>query len=382
MVLLPHCRRIRGESGFRVPSSCSFALILALTACTSVCAQKPNASASQRNLPDAPGMAASSPDDASPTPEPAKPAAPAMLVGTVLDTAGQVVGGARVDLSSAGGQPDRVLVSGSNGEFTFTGLPPGTYRLTVSASGLGSFASHDLVLRAGEMRYIRNVVLPMDAGIQQVQVYAGEEQLAARQVHLEEKQRVFGIFPNFYSSFDWHAVPLHAKQKFQLAFRSEIDPITFVGAAAIGGGETYRNIYPGYGTGFAGFAKRSVAQYANDFDSRMIGSALLPSLFHQDPRYFYKGRGTIRSRALYAIRSAFICRGDNGRPEFDFSHIGGDFAAGSLSNLYYPEPNEGATLIFTNGLIEIAGMAGTNLLREFALRGITSHVPITVRGLR
>ncbi len=103
-------------------------------------------------------------------------------------------------------------------------------------------------------------------------------------------------------------------------------------------------------------------------------------MFHQDPRYFYKGTGTIRSRALYAIKSAFICRGDNGKPEFDFSHIGGDFAAAGLSNLYYPEPNEGATLIFTNGLIEIGGMAGTNLIREFVLRGITSHVPAPYSG--
>ncbi|MGA8528886.1 MAG: hypothetical protein WB622_04170 [Acidobacteriaceae bacterium] len=118
----------------------------------------------------------------------------------------------------------------------------------------------------------------------------------------------------------------------------------------------------------------------NDFDSRMIGSALLPSLFHQDPRYFYKGTGTIRERVLYAIKSAFICRGDNGKPEFDFSHIGGDFAAGALSNLYYPEANEGASLIFTNGLIEIGGMAGTNLIREFVLRGITSHVPVNLPG--
>ena len=84
----------------------------------------------------------------------------------------------------------------------------------------------------------------------------------------------------------------------------------------------------------------------------------MPSLFHQDPRYFYKGTGTIRSRTLYAIKSAFICRGDNGKPEFDFSHIVGDFAAGTLSNLYYPESNEGKTLVFTNGLIEIAARRG------------------------
>jgi hypothetical protein len=148
-----------------------------------------------------------------------------------------------------------------------------------------------------------------------------------------------------------------------------------VGAAAVAGAEEDQKMYPGYGTGFSGFSKRFGAQYANDFGSRMIGSAILPSLFHQDPRYFYKGKGSTRSRALYAIKSAFICRGDNGHGEFDFSHILGDFAAGGLANIYYPEANEGAGLIATNALIEIAGMAGTNLLREFVLPTFTTHGP-------
>ncbi|MGB7136332.1 MAG: carboxypeptidase regulatory-like domain-containing protein, partial [Acidobacteriaceae bacterium] len=206
------------------------------------------------------------------------------------------------------------------------------------------------------------------------------EEEAEEDVHIEESQRVLGIVPNFYSSFDWNAPPLNAKQKFKLAIRSEIDPITFAGAAFIAAGEQSRKIYPGYGQEAGGFGKRFAAQYMNDFDSRMIGSALLPSLFHQDPRYFYKGTGTIRSRALYAIESAFICRGDNGKAEFDFSHIGGDLAAGTLSNLYYPEANEGVSLVFVNTAIEIGGMAGTNLIREFVLRGITSHAPIHGAG--
>ncbi len=194
---------------------------------------------------------------------------------------------------------------------------------------MGKYVSPQLDLHAGEMRFLRKVALPFNGGVQEVRVYANQEQLATEQVHVEESQRVLGVIPNFYSSFDQHAVPMNAKQKFQLAFRSEIDPITFVGAAAIAGAEQSRKIYPGYGQEAAGFGRRFAAQYANDFDSRMIGSALLPSLFHQDPRYFYKGTGTIRSRALYAIKSAFICRGDNGKPEFDVSHIGGDFAAGA-----------------------------------------------------
>jgi hypothetical protein len=219
----------------------------------------------------------------------------------------------------------------------------------------------------------------VSAAVTEVHVTANQEEIAEEEVHLEESQRVLGIVPNFYSNYDWNAPPLSARQKFALAFRSEIDPMTFAGAAALAGAEEYRGIYPGYGTGFGGFGKRFAAQYANDFASRMIGSAVLPSLLHQDPRYFYKGTGSVRSRALYAIKSAFICRGDNGRDEIDYSHILGDFAAGSVANLYYPESNEGATLIFTNGLLEIGGMAGTNLIREFLLRGLTSHSPGSAR---
>ena len=134
---------------------------------------------------------------------------------------------------------------------------------------------------------------------------------------------MLGIVPNFYSAYDWNAPPLNARQKFALAFRAEIDPMTFAGAAAVAGAEEYRGIYPGYGAGFSGFGKRFAAQYVNDFASRMIGSDVLPSLLHQDPRYFYKGTGSVRSRALYAIKSAFICRGDSGRDDFDYSHIRG-----------------------------------------------------------
>lgn len=356
--------------GFRIATA---ALV---SCCASLCAQKTGvAPGSVQNLPNAPGMAGTVPDAQARTPNPAGPAASAMIAGTVLDSNGDVVAGARVVLKGIDGEPDRVLISGEDGEFTFTGLPPDSYHLTASRAGMGTYFSPQLDVHAGQMQFLKKVVLPVNGGVQEVRVYASQEQLATEQVHAEESQRVLGVIPNFYSSFEPHAVPMDAKQKFQLAFRSEIDPMTFAGAAAIAGAEQSRRIYQGYGQEAGGFGKRFAAQYTNDFDSRMIGSALLPSLFHQDPRYFYKGTGTIRSRALYAIKSAFICRGDNGKPEFDFSHIGGDFAAGALSNLYYPEANEGASLVFTNGLIEIGGMAGTNLIREFVLRGITSHVP-------
>ncbi|MFP5228652.1 MAG: carboxypeptidase-like regulatory domain-containing protein [Acidobacteriota bacterium] len=329
------------------------------------------AQAVDQPLPDAPGFSSSAAVPQATPATPAGPAAPAAISGTVVDTNDDVLQGAHVTLTGPAGQ--RVLESGPNGQFSFPGLPPGSYKLIVTAPNMSNFESPALDLQPGETRFLSRIVLAFTTGVTEVHVTADQEQIAEEEVHTEESQRVLGVIPNFYSAYDWNTPPLNARQKYALAFRSEIDPVTFVGAAAIAGAEEYQNVYPGYGGGFSGFGKRFAAQYANDFGSRMIGSAILPSLFHQDPRYFYKGTGSTRSRALYAIRSAFITRGDNGKNEFDFSHIVGDFAAGTLANLYYPENNEGATLVLTNGLIEIGGMAGTNLLREFVLKGITTH---------
>jgi hypothetical protein len=372
---------VRRARQWRAPRRDLF-LLVALGGCVlSVQAQQGSHSLTPvADLPDAPGFRVSQQVGAGAGDGQAGAADSATIEGTVVDPNGDVVEGAKVVLSGLDPQDQQVVESGGNGQFAFAGMAPGTYKVTVTGPGMGTVVSPGILVRAGETRFLPQLVLPVDAGVTEVRVVGNqkeiEEEEAEEDVHIEESQRVLGVIPNFYSAFDWNAPPLNARQKFKLAFRSEMDPITFAGAAFIAGGEEYKKIYPGYGSEVGGFGKRFAAQYVNDFDSRMIGSALLPALFHQDPRYFYKGTGTVRSRALYAIRSAFICRGDNGKSEFDFSHMGGDFAAGTLSNLYYPEANEGVSLVFINGLIEIGGMSGTNLIREFVLRGITSHVPV------
>jgi hypothetical protein len=109
-------------------------------------------------------------------------------------------------------------------------------------------------------------------------------------------------------------------------------------------------------------------------------SVVLPSIFHQDPRYFYQGTGRIRSRAWHAVSSAFICRGDNGHLQFNYSHILGNLAAGGISNLYRPEENRGFLLAIDNALLHSAALVGANLAREFALRNITTKVPAYADG--
>jgi hypothetical protein len=293
----------------------------------------------------------------------------ATIAGTVLDTNGDVIEGARVRLTAQSGDAVRVVETGANGQFTFADLAAGVFKLTVSGQGMATYALPGIRVAAGEFRILSDVVLAVTA-TSSVTVNADPETIAEEEVQVEIQQRVLGVLPNFYTSYDWNAAPLGTKQKFELAFHAATDPVAFAGAAVLAGVQQANNTYSGYGQGLRGYGKRFGAAYGNDVISRMLSSAILPSLLHQDPRYFYKGTGTTMERARYAVMSTVICRGDNGRPQPNVSHLMGSFAAGAISNLYYPAGNRGAGLVIVNGFIEMAGNAGNNLLREFLFKRI------------
>jgi len=210
----------------------------------------------------------------------------------------------------------------------------------------------------------------------EVRVVASTDEIAQAQATLEEKQRVLGIIPNFYIAYAPHAAPLSSRQKFHLAWKSSTDPVAFMMSGAIAGIEQADNTFSGYGQGTGGYAKRFGANYADTFIGTMISSALLPSILKQDPRYFYQGTGTIRSRALHALASAVVSKGDNDRWQPSYSGILGGLAAGGISNLYYPAGSRnGLSLTFENALTGIASGAVQNLIQEFFVRKLTPKVP-------
>ena len=328
------------------------------------------------SLPDAPQLQAIAPPENSDSQQ----AGPASLSGTVVDKNGALLEGAEVTLTGPPGSPVRTVQSGSNGQFEFTGLTPDIYRLTVNAPGMSTFTSSDIPLSAGEFYILPPVTLSVSPVITTVTVSGDSKQLSEEQLHIAVQQRIAGIIPNFYSSYDWNAPPMLAKQKFQLSIRSIIDPVSFLTVAGIAGAEQYENVFPAYGGGFEGYAKRYGAALANHVSGTLLGRAVYPSIFHQDPRYFYKGKGTIESRALYAISAAVIAKGDNGRWQPNYSRMLGHFSAAAISNLYYPSSDRGASLVVLNGLAGIGGNAVSNLIREFILKRFTSHVPKGANG--
>lgn len=316
------------------------------------------------------GAAPAAPDSNSTLP------ATASLQGVVASTEGEVYEGARVVLESSGPGPAATTLTDSNGAFSFANLPPGAFKLTVSAQGFQS-KSISGVLHAGEDFDAHTVALPVARTTNEVTVSADSQvEIAQEQLNFEEKQRVLGVFPNFYVSYDQHPEPLTARQKYQLAWRTSIDPVTWLMTGAIAAGEQASNTFAGYGQGAQGYGKRFGANYADAFSDTMIGGAILPSLFKQDPRYFYKGTGSISSRAMYAIANSVICKGDNGRWQPSYSGILGGIAAGGISDLYYPSSNRsGVEVTFTNALIGTAESAVQNLFQEFLVRRLTPRLP-------
>ena len=193
-----------------------------------------------------------------------------------------------------------------------------------------------------------------------------QREQAAREVAAEEKQRIGGVVPDFNVVLNGHAAPITPKQKFSIALHSIIDPYT-IGLAAIGGGfGEITDDHTGYGHGAAGYFKRFGAAYADSADGTIIGNAILPSLLHQDPRYYRKGTGTIKARIIYSALTTFICHGDNGKRQFNTSNVLGNFIAGGISNAYYPSDERGIGLTFENASIVTAeGMLGAQIL-EFS----------------
>ena len=295
------------------------------------------------------------------------------IKGTIVDQSAALVAGAHVQLTREDQSQNQEVLSGDDGQFAFANVPPGAFQLTITASGFAAQTSSGTLL-PGEIHTVPPIALAVASNITDVQVSLSRIEVAQEQVKDEEKQRVFGFIPNFYVTYDPHPLPLTSKQKFELAWRTTVDPVTFAIVGGIAGIQQAENAFSGYGQGAQGYGKRFGSTYANLVAGTFIGSAILPSLLKQDPRYFYKGTGGVQSRSLYAIANAVICKGDNGHWQPNYSNILGSLAAGAISNLYYPAQNRnGAALTFENTAIGIGATAAANLVEEFLMRKLTSN---------
>jgi hypothetical protein len=297
------------------------------------------------------------------------------ISGTVVDTSGAVIGHARVTLLLDGRERDRQTESTDDGQFSFSNVAPGRYHLSIAAEG---FAEKIITgdLDAGENVTLPGTTLAVVTFSTQVNVTPAEPASADAQVKAAERQRILGVLPNYFVTYDPDAAPLTAKQKFELTWKGFIDPAAFIGTGISAGVAQAQNLYKGFGRGGHGYAKRYAADYAEFVTRRLIDKVVMPTIVKQDPRYFYKGTGTRRSRAFYAISRSVMCRGDNKKAQFCYSSLISRVASGALTNLYVPPADRNPPgILLEHAAFGIGANAVGNLFQEFIARRLTREKP-------
>jgi hypothetical protein len=299
---------------------------------------------------------------------------PGHISGTVTDVNGDIVPGATVILWDTTQRKTQTIVANDNAFFDFGNVEPAvSYQVTISANGFADWKSAVITLAPGQFQLVPDIQLKIAPNAVSVTVNASSAELATEQVKAEEQQRVFGFIPNFYVVYDHNAAPLTAKLKFELAFKVSVDPVTFAGTSFLAA-LNQASHYPNYVEGWKGYGQRFGALYTNDLTDIMIGGAIMPSILHQDPRYFYQGTGSTKSRLLHALSSPVICKGDNGRWQPNVSSLSGYLASGAIANAYYPPANRGGHLVLNTFLVDFSANEANGVIQEFILRKLTPSV--------
>jgi hypothetical protein len=302
----------------------------------------------------------------------------ASIHGAATDTQDAAVPAAIILLNGPAGTTPQTRTADDAGWFEFTNLDPSvTYTVTVEAPGFTPWTSSPVTLLPGQALMLDGIRLNISA-VETTVVAMTVEQLARQQVSAAEEQRVLGIIPNFYIVYDPHPVPLTTRLKYELAFKASTDAISILGDVALAG------IYqaadtPSFQQGMKGYGQRFGTAFAGSFTNIMVGGAILPSLLHQDPRYFYQGTGSFQSRALHALSAPFVCKGDNGHRQFNASSIGGDLVSSSLSNAYFPPQDRGVGIVLSNLVINTGGRMANAMAQEFILSKFTRKAKPTTQ---
>jgi hypothetical protein len=294
------------------------------------------------------------------------------ILGTVLDSNNDPVPGATAVLQGPDGNRLTVITK-DDGAFAFHDVTPGiACQITITAQGLSDWNS-SVTVEPGQYKTLTDVKLRVLTVQRAITVTYSSKEVAAQQLKAEEQQRILGFIPNLYVTYEPHPEPLTTNMKFHLAYKSLTHPMFFARVALWAGVQQARDNPDEWHQGAKGYSKRLGAGFADATIGGLISNAIMPSLLHQDPRYFYQGTGTKWSRARHAMFSPFVCRGDNGVWQPNYSQWGGSLIGYSISTAYYPSSTRTAGHVFEAFGIDMGLHVIGSLAQEFILGKFTSR---------
>ena len=180
-----------------------------------------------------------------------------------------------------------------------------------------------------------------------------------------EDKRVFGVIPNNRTTEgSLPFAPITARRKMAIAAKDSFDWPVYLTSGLFASLYQFEDQNHSFGQGMAGYGKRYGAAYGDQMIGNMMTEGIIPSLFHEDPRYFRTGHGSKKSRIGLALEQILVTRTDSGRRTFNFSEWGGNAIAVGVSNAWYPDTRTVSDNV-QKLLIQCATDAFSNVLKEF-----------------
>jgi hypothetical protein len=180
-----------------------------------------------------------------------------------------------------------------------------------------------------------------------------------------QDKRILGVLPNYRTTDGTVPFqPISAKFKLTIAAKDSFDWPNYLVGGAFAGLYQLENSHPEFGQGVAGFARYYGTSYADQVIGNMLTEGFLPVVLHEDPRYFRKVHGSVKSRLGYALTRVLVAKTDSGRPCFNFAEVLGNGIGASIANAYYPT-EQGFSDTVTRMGTQIATDSISNVLKEF-----------------
>lgn len=205
---------------------------------------------------------------------------------------------------------------------------------------------------------------------------AGSAPGAPQSIPLSKQQpkRILGIMPN-YRAVSAGAIPPPPtpKQAFKIATQNSFDYSSYIFVGITSGLAQATDAHPALGEGAAGFGRYYWRGFVDKTNGNYLVIFALPTVFHQDERYFAKGEGGFWKRGIYAASRILITPNYQGHDSFNASEVLGRGIAQGISIAYYPSSDRTAGALAEKYGWAMGRDALTNVFREF-WPDIATHV--------
>ncbi len=172
------------------------------------------------------------------------------------------------------------------------------------------------------------------------------------------------------------AQQLTVRDKFIYSFRQMVEPVNLVPAVFSSAESQWRNTDPKYGIDSGAFGQRLGAALIREDSDRLFTNAVLPSLLHEDPRYYRLGEGSMMTRGKYALKQMFVVHSDSGKSTLNYAGFIGRAMAEGLTQAYYPDTSRGGGVVLRGMAASLGGLAAFDIMREFVPKEVFTHLTI------